>query len=227
VSAPSDRELILGRIRSALGDVPADEAAAWARFESRDPATAYLRGGEAPAQALTEQFAGRCAEYRANVVACDGAPGSLAAAVAAACARHGVRTLAIPADLDESWLPAGVTIHRDAPPLALSRLDACDGVLTGCAIGIALTGTIVLDAGAGQGRRALSLLPDLHICVVRGEQIVDGVPAAFDRIGPALRDGRPVTLISGPSATSDIELRRVEGVHGPRRLEVIVVSAIR
>jgi L-lactate dehydrogenase complex protein LldG len=115
--------------------------------------------------------------------------------------------------------------RADEPPLTLEQLEHCDGVLTGCALAIALTGTIVLDAGAAQGRRALSLVPDLLICVVRAEQIVGSVPQAFDRLGGAIRQGRPVTFISGPSATSDIELERVEGVHGPRRLEVVLAAS--
>jgi L-lactate dehydrogenase complex protein LldG len=107
----------------------------------------------------------------------------------------------------------------DDPPLGVADLDAADGVVTGAALAIALTGTIVLDTGPGQGRRALSLLPDLHVCVVEAGQIAANVPAAIERLAP----GRPQTWISGPSATSDIELNRVEGVHGPRSLHIIVV----
>ena len=110
---------------------------------------------------------------------------------------------------------------RDDPPLSLADLDESSGVLTGCAIAIAQTGTIILDGGASQGRRALSLVPDLHLCVVHAEQVVGLVPEAITRL--AERATQPITLISGPSATSDIELSRVEGVHGPRTLHVLVV----
>jgi L-lactate dehydrogenase complex protein LldG len=109
--------------------------------------------------------------------------------------------------------------------LSNTALDESDGVLTGCALGIAQTGTLVLDGGAHQGRRAISLLPDYHLCVVDAAQIVDLVPEAVERLYPAAREARrPVTFISGPSATSDIELNRVEGVHGPRTLEVLIVE---
>jgi L-lactate dehydrogenase complex protein LldG len=106
--------------------------------------------------------------------------------------------------------------------LSPRELDALDGVLTGCTVAIAETGTLVLSGGPGEGRRALTLVPDLHVCVVRGAQVVETVPEAFD----VLRDAatRPLTFVSGPSATSDIELQRVEGVHGPRRLVVVIVE---
>ena len=123
--------------------------------------------------------------------------------------------------------PAEVELLRDTDgALSNEQLDAGDGVLTGCALGIAQTGTIVLDGGPAQGRRVLTLLPDYHLCVIRADQIVELAPQAIARLGPAVREQRrPITLISGPSATSDIELSRVEGVHGPRTLEVLIVVA--
>src|SRR5215212_10889133 len=118
----------------------------------------------------------------------------------------------------------GAELVRDDPPLPVAELDRLDAVLTGCALGIAETGTIALDGGAASGRRALTLVPDVHLCVVEAEQVVAAVPDAVARLAEAAAAGRPVTLVSGPSATSDIELDRVEGVHGPRTLEVFVVG---
>ena len=107
----------------------------------------------------------------------------------------------------------------------MQQLDELDGSLTACAVAVAETGTFVLDGGPGQGRRALTLVPDLHICVVREDQVVALVPEAVRRLEESVRSGRPLTFVAGPSATSDIELDRVEGVHGPRVLHVVVVAA--
>ena len=130
-----------------------------------------------------------------------------------------MQRLAVPLDLPDAWRPHGVELARDGG-LASADLDALDGALTGCLLAIAETGTIVLDCGPAQGRRALTLVPDLHLCVVFADQIVGTVPEAFERISVE----RPVTFVSGPSATSDIELSRVRGVHGPRRLDVVIAE---
>ena len=201
------REVVLGRIRAALSDRPQPSAAVLPRIPP------------APADPVA-QFAERAGEYRAAVHRVDQA--GVSALVAEICAAHGARLVAVPQDLPQAWLPPGVERTSDATVAALDRVD---GVLTGCAAAIAETGTIVLDGGPGQGIRALTLVPDLHICIVPAELVCASVSGAFQRVDPSVRERRaPLTLISGPSATSDIELSRVEGVHGPRRLEIVIVT---
>jgi L-lactate dehydrogenase complex protein LldG len=220
----SDRDRVLARIRSSLLDVPAAEPVSWSVAGDADPAAAYIQHRTLSPEQLVDLFVERCGEYRATMTRCADDTGAIAEVVRTVCERHAVGVLAIPPGLDPGWTPCAAELRVDEPPLAIQELEACDGVLTGCACSIALTGTIVLDAGPGQGRRALSLIPDLHICVVLADQILSGLPETFRAIDSSVRDGRPLTFISGPSATSDIELKRVEGVHGPRRLEVIVAA---
>jgi len=135
---------------------------------------------------------------------------------------NNIQKICVPKDLPKDWLASGLDIIEDEN-LDYQSLEACDGVITGCAVAIAETGSIALDAGAYQGRRVISLLPDYHLCIVFEEQVVDVVPEAVTKLQASIDAKRPITLISGPSATSDIELSRVEGVHGPRTLEVLLV----
>jgi L-lactate utilization protein LutC len=196
----SAREEILGRVRSALSGVQPAESVPAA------PRVADLLEGE-----LVDLFCERVADYRAIVERCT--PSELAERVAAAVAG---RSVVVPPQLGIEV--AGAVVDTG---LTAYELDAIDAVVTAARVGIAETGTIVLDHAADQGRRAISLVPDLHVCVVRADQVVRDVPDAVELLDPT----RPQTWISGPSATSDIELDRVEGVHGPRTLHVIVVDA--
>jgi L-lactate dehydrogenase complex protein LldG len=214
------KETILWRVRHATRDVPESE-----RPEDVPVERGYRKEEDTEREKIVERFAERAAEYKATVhrVTEDDLPG----AIEDALKRRGVRRLVIPPYLPREWIPDGVETLRDAarPRLTNQELDESDGVLTGCALGIAQTGTIVLDSGRAQGRRALTLLPDYHLCVVREDRIVGLVPEAFAKLEETVKDeGRAVTFISGPSATSDIELNRVEGVHGPRTLEVLIVG---
>ncbi|GAA0698548.1 LUD domain-containing protein [Kitasatospora atroaurantiaca] len=209
----SSRETVLARIRAALADVPAEEAPQDVPVP-RD----YRRSHVRPGEDTVTLFAERVADYRANVTRTDRA--GLTDAIAAALTRREARHLAVPAGFPTELLPTGGW-EWHPEPLDVPALDGLDGAITLAAAGIAVTGTIVLDTGAGQGRRALTLVPDYHLCIVDAEQIADDVPDALARLDPA----RPLTFVSGPSATSDIELDRVEGVHGPRTLDVIVVES--
>ncbi len=206
---PTSREAILARIRAALGDGPSVPAAP----------RGYRHAGELEAPAVLARFVERVRDYRATVVV---AADPVAAAVEALTA-NGAQRVGISGDLPGSLRPGGFELVQD-DLLGPYELAALDGALTTCAAACAETGTIALDGGPGQGRRALSLVPDLHVCVVRAESIVESVPELIAGLEPSARAGRPITLVSGPSATSDIELNRVEGVHGPRRLVVIVAT---
>jgi L-lactate dehydrogenase complex protein LldG len=229
---------ILHRIRAALqgaaaGDVPRN----------------YRTEDERGRDEIVTLFAERVAEYRATVhrVRED----EIAETVERIAKEAGAEEVGIPTDLPEEWRPAGagngepggagdgepggagdwgpgaaaggLRLVEDAV-LSVPQLDALDGALTGCAVAIAEVGALVLDGGQGQGRRALSLVPDLHICVVREDQVVGLVPEAVGELEDSVRAGRPLTFVAGPSATSDIELDRVEGVHGPRVLHVVVAA---
>ncbi len=165
-------------------------------------------------------FVERVEDYKATVIRTG--PDGVAAAVAESL--MGAGRVVVPAGFDKAWLPKGLDIVRDEPALSSDDLDGVDAVLTSAVVGIAVTGTIVLDHTEGQGRRALTLVPDLHVCVLRADQIVGDVPEGVARLGSSVSAGRPLTWVSGPSATVDIELIRVHGVHGPRTLRVVLVE---
>ncbi|MGQ4419613.1 lactate utilization protein C [Streptomyces sp. SAS_269] len=212
----SSRERILGRVRRALADLPADERP-YEEAVTRD----YLREhGERTAGQTVELLAENLADYRAVVHRTD--PEGLPDLIMRLLAARGSERVLVPPGLPPGWLAATdpTRIHDRAVSTA-RELDRVDSVVTGCAVAIAETGTLVLDGSPDQGRRRITLIPDHHICVVRvPDQVVASVPQALGRLDPA----RPLTWISGPSATSDIELDRVEGVHGPRTLEVVLMS---
>jgi L-lactate dehydrogenase complex protein LldG len=206
------REVVLARIRAALAggggapEVPRDYRQA---------------GSEVGGPEMVDRFCERVAEYRATVTRI--AAADLAETVAQLCRERGARRIAVPPNRPD--LGSGVEAVVDDPPLSPQALDQLDGVLTGCALAIAETGTIVLDGGDRSGRRALTLVPDFHVCLVEGGRIHASVPDAIAALAPAAAEGRPLTFVSGPSATSDIELERVEGVHGPRTLAILVLDA--
>jgi len=216
------RDEVLARIRSALStaQAPGDEVGSTPPPADvvRDVVRDYRREGEhAPGDpALLDLLADRLRDYRATVHRTTEAelPDAVAAALADVLPADG--RVVVPPGLPQPWLPPGATV--DDGRLDWAELDRIDAVLTACAAAAAETGTIVLDGSADQGRRAITLIPDRHVCVVRAAQVVQTVPELLARLDPI----RPLTFISGPSATSDIELRRVEGVHGPRTLVVVI-----
>ena len=207
------REEILARVRRALADVPSAEDP-----EGVEVPRAYA---EHEPEGTIDRFIERVSDYGAGVTEVPGA--DVASAISEVCRAAGIQRVVVPADLPADWLPTDLEARTDVD-IDIDTLDEIGAAITGCALAIAETGTIVLDAGERQGRRALTLVPDFHLCIVEDPQVVDGVPSAIRRLADTLRaERRPVTFVSGPSATSDIELSRVEGVHGPRRLELIVV----
>ena len=199
------REVVLARIKAAIA-----------------PATAQRREIPRDYRATTddgvESFLERLKHYDARAIRTT--PDDLGETVRTTLKQRSAHNIVAPDGVPGDWLTT-VNPLTDTPSLEHDDLDAADGVVTTCALAIAQTGTIVLDGGPGMGRRALTLLPDYHLCVVRTEQIVGSVPEALAKLDPT----RPLTFISGPSATVDIEMVRVTGVHGPRTLDVILVAA--
>lgn len=210
---PEAKAEVLARVTAAIGPRPVVP----------EVPRGYRRHAAAPpgSPPLLDLLTDRLEDYRATVHHCP--PDRLARTVSAALAERGAARIVVPHGLDLAWLTgwSGTALPDDAAdPLDVTTLDGLDGVVTGCAVAIAETGTLVLDGSAGCGRRAITLVPDYHLVVVHAEQVVGSVPESLSRLDPR----RPLTLISGPSATSDIELDRVEGVHGPRTLVVVLVA---
>jgi len=212
------RDDILARVRDATADVTSPPQ------ETRRPPVHDQPGPAAPE--VLDLFVERVADYKAQVIRVG--RDEVATTVADVLRREGCRSVIVPDGVDEDWVRTiddVVQVRRDSPTVTHDDLDRTDAVLTGSAVGIATTGTVVLDHGPDQGRREVTLVPDTQVCVVRSDQVVPDVPEAVQRLRP---DGsghpRPLTWISGPSATSDIELVRFEGVHGPRTLVVLLVD---
>ncbi|MEE1742805.1 LUD domain-containing protein [Streptomyces sp. BE147] len=202
------RDTVLGRVRDALALAPATATAI-----PRD----YRTGRTLPDDVRLALFTDRLVDYKARVHPCTA--DRTADVLAEVLREHGAHRIGVPAGLDARWLAAfDGEVQQDSAGIPAPSLDTLDGVVTASAVSCAETGTIFLDGSPDQGRRALSLVPDLHVCVVDLSSVEAGVPEAVARLVPE----RPTTLISGPSATSDIELERVEGVHGPRTLAVVI-----
>ena len=209
------RTEILQRIRTALGAVAADPTKSYARI-----ARNYRSSEGLAPEACIEHFLDRLVDYDTEILHAAN-EAEIAGAVEQAMQLADERSLLVAKELPDAWLPAGIDVRRD-DGLSTAQIEGVSAVLTTCEIAVASTGTIFLVHDGAQARRALTLLPDHHLCVVRRSQVVGTVPEAIRALGPRL--GRAVTTISGPSATSDIEMTRIRGVHGPRRLTVILCA---
>ncbi|MGG7100477.1 LutC/YkgG family protein [Rhodococcus sp. 24CO] len=206
----NSREVVLGRIRDAITLAPARDA---------EIPRHYRTGRSLPDAERIELLVDRLVDYKAHVHQCSAS--DIAEKINDILAANDLKTVGIPAGLDRSWLVGfGGELVIDSSEVPAPELERLDAVVTGSRVSCAETGTIFLDAGPDQGRRALTLVPDTHICVVDAASVEVGVPEAMTKLTPE----RPTTMISGPSATSDIELERVEGVHGPRNLHVVIVD---
>jgi L-lactate dehydrogenase complex protein LldG len=211
-SSNSARSAILNRIRTA-NPSSGRQSSDYAQLP-RD----YVREGKLPPAEILALFEHRLVEYDAHVYHAE--ESGIAAMVNRLLSERSKTRLLIPTSLEKQWLPAGFEFQPDEA-LPFEALDRYDGVITAATVAVAATGSIALQHGPGQGRRALSLIPDYHLCIVRADQIVETVPQSFARLDPL----KPTTFVSGPSATADIEMTRIKGVHGPRFLDVIIVGS--
>ena len=217
---PDDRTAILDRIRASLSGDPSaatDSAADYTAIRR-----SYIRAGSLDPQARLDLFLERLRDYDTHVV--ETSATSLPATIVAVLREHNQKKVIAAHGLPPEILPRDFAVIPEHAA-GLDDLNACDGIVTACAVAIAFTGTIVLPHGPGEGARRLTLLPDRHLCVVRADQVVETVPEAFDRLAPFAT--RPLTFVSGPSATADIEMTRIRGVHGPRFLDVVLVGRLR
>jgi L-lactate dehydrogenase complex protein LldG len=212
-SAP--RQAILSRIRGSS----AESNPALPLQEYSEIVRAYERSGSLSAEQRLDLFEERLIEYDAHVHRVS--ESTLAESIGSAILRRRAKRIAVPSGLTTQWIPAGISV-TEADLLTNVELDQFDGLISGCTVAIALTGTIVLQSAHAQGPRKLSLIPDYHLCVVFAQQIVETVSEAFDWL--AATQTLPTTFVSGPSATADIEMTRIKGVHGPRFLEVLIVG---
>jgi L-lactate dehydrogenase complex protein LldG len=213
------REAVLERIRAANGDGPSSTFLPSPEAEWQGLPREYERRGQLDAAARTELFADRMADYNAGVYYTD--EDGLRAMIASVLRERGKKTLVVPSGFPAEWVTEDVRVIEEKD-FDTATVDDTENVITTCTVAIAATGTVVLQHGEGQGARRLSLLPDYHLCVVREGQIVETVPEAMDVL--AENSTRPTTTISGPSATADIEMTRIKGVHGPRFLDVVIVK---
>jgi L-lactate dehydrogenase complex protein LldG len=208
------RNAILGRIRKSVADTPeAERKREWTAIQRSFRRTGSLTFGQ-----RISLFSERLLDYGAGVH--ESSPEQLRTVISHVLAERAKKTIVVPHAWPQDWMPIGIETIRDEG-LSSDALDQSEGIITACTVAIALTGTIVLRSGPLEGRRALTLIPDYHLCLVQAEQIVELVPEAIERLGPV--SAAPLTLISGPSATADIEMMRIQGVHGPRTLDVVIV----
>jgi L-lactate dehydrogenase complex protein LldG len=206
------RELVLGRIRAALEGKSAD-------VEQAVEQNSYRRRGIRSRADVYELFEQRIGDYGGRVFRC--IEQQIAEQIATILVERGRRAIAVPPGIGKSWLDARISWIVDEG-LSFAQLEGAQGVLTAATAAVAESGSIVLQHGPEEGRRALTLLPDYHLCVLFESQIVETLPECFDRLRASAT--RPTTFISGPSATADIEMTRIEGVHGPRSLDVILAA---
>lgn len=211
----SAKDEVLRRVRAARGGA-SDEAAARSGWGA--VARGYCRSGVLERELMLELFENRLRDYDAQVVR--SAHATVARSVAEILSKRELRRILVPAGLAAEWLPVEVEFVVDEG-VSAAELDGFEGVLTGSTVAIAETGTVVLQSVPGQGRRAVTLVPDYHLCLVRVEDVVETVPEAMERLQATA--GLATTFVSGPSATADIEMTRIKGVHGPRFLDVILV----